>query len=113
MPRKGRLLELLVQHLEQFIVPEGVQVTSPEEFYDSTGQKIAEIDVTLRGKFGSAVIFIGIECRDRPAEGQQGAPWIREIHGKKEQLDVDKMLAVSTTGFTDPAVQAAEELGIE
>jgi hypothetical protein len=113
MPRKGRLLEIMVERLEEFLAPEGVVVESPEEFYDEDGKKIGEIDVTLRGNFGSSEVFVGIECRDRPSDGAQGRDWIREIKGKRDDLKVDKMIAVSTTGFTGPAINLADSWGID
>src|SRR5205809_423690 len=105
MARKGRFLEILVAQLEGLLAPEGIVVTSPEVFRQN-GKIIAEIDVTLRGKFGSSEIFVGLECRARPGDGPQGVPWIRDIKGKKDQCGVDKMIAVSTTGF----VPGAEDL---
>lgn len=114
MPRKGRLLEVMVHRLEEFLSPEGVVVRSPEEFYDEDGRKIGEIDVTLRGDFGSSKIFVGIECRDRPSDGPQGRDWIRELDGKRGDLKVDKMIAVSTTGFTVLAQDLADSsVGID
>ncbi len=112
MPREGRFLEILVEHLERFLAGEGIKVTSPEIFYKD-GVKVGEIDVTLRGDFGSSKIFVGIECRDRPRDGAQGTPWISEVSGKKNLFKVDKMVAMSSTGFTDPAVNAANDLGID
>lgn len=112
MPRQGRFLEIMVKHMQEFLAPEGINVQSPEIFYKN-GVKIGEIDVTLRGNFGSSRIFVGVECRDRPSDGPQGIPWISEIYGKKSLLEVDKMIAVSTTGFTVEAINSAKKLGID
>jgi hypothetical protein len=89
-----------------------MQVQSPESFYRN-GKQIGEIDVTLRGRFGTANIFVGIECRARPSEGPQGVAWLNEIVGKKENLCVDKMIAVSTTGFVPEALETAREQRID
>lgn len=113
MPRKGRFLEILVKYLQEFLGPEGIAATSPEEFYDEYGNKIGEIDVTLRGDFGSSKIFVGIECRDQPSHGPQGRGWIREIIGKRDDLNVDKMIAVSTTRFTQPAIDLANSSRVD
>lgn len=100
MPRKGRLLEQLVKHFQEQLAPQGVVVQSPEEFRDANGNKLGEIDVTLRGRFGTSRIFIGIECRDRPADAPQGNDWITQIDGKKRLFGADRMIALSSTGFT-------------
>jgi len=112
MPRQGRLLEILLKHIQQYLGPEGIKIRSPEEFFRD-GRKIGEIDVTLRGDFGSSRIFVGIECRDRPSEPPQGREWIREIKGKKDDLGVHKMIAVSTTSFTPQAVDLASQFDID
>lgn len=113
MSHKGRLLELLVKSFESALAGENVEVRSPERFKGADGNIIGEIDITLRGKFGSATMFIGVECRDRPADGPQGVDWIHEIKGKQHYLKVDRMIAVSTTGFTKPAQEAALKAGID
>ncbi|HEX8463128.1 MAG TPA: restriction endonuclease, partial [Abditibacterium sp.] len=112
MPRKGRFLEVLVERLEAFLSMEGIVVKSPEIFFKD-GKIIGEIDITLRGNFGSSRIFIGVECRDRPSDGLQGIDWIRTIYGKQQHLKVDKMIAVSSTGFTDDAVELATQWKID
>jgi len=53
MPRKGRFLEILVKHLQEFLGPKGLEIKSPELFYQN-GKQIGEIDVTVRGKLGSS-----------------------------------------------------------
>jgi len=112
MPRKGRFLEVLVKHLQGFLGTKGLEIKSPELFYEN-GKLIGEIDVTVRGKLGSSSIFVGIECRDRPKDGPQGIPWLTQIDGKKRLLKVHKMIAVSTTGFTPEAVKVAQDFGID
>jgi hypothetical protein len=91
---------------------EGVVVKSPEVFFKN-GKIIGEIDITLRGNFGSTSMFIGVECRDRPADGPQGINWIQAIYGKQAHLKVDKMIAVSSTGFRDEAIELARQFKID
>jgi hypothetical protein len=112
MPRKGRFLEILVKQLQEFLGPQGLIIKSPELFYKD-GKLIGEIDVTVRGKLGSSSIFIGIECRDRPKNGPQGIPWLTQIHGKQKLFNANKMIAVSTTGFTSESIRVDDELGID
>jgi hypothetical protein len=112
MPRKGRFLEILAGRLHEFLEPEGIIIESPKVFYRD-GKKIGEIDVALRGDFKSSKVFVGIECRDRPSDGPQGREWIREIRGKQIDLGIDKMIAISSTGFTEPATRLANSWGID
>lgn len=114
MPKSGRLLEVMVHRLQELLVHEGVIVTSPDKFCDKDGKVIGEIDVTLRFEFGGCEVVVGMECRDWPsANRRQGVGWIEAIKGKRDRLTVDKMIAVSTTGFTEPAVDFADSCGID
>lgn len=114
MAEKGRLLEVLMAKLQSHLSPEGVKVKLREKFFNKkTGKPIGEIDITVRGDFGTSKFFWGIECRDRPASGPQGLTWIREIVGKKQQLQTDKMIAVSSTGFTEDAEDFARSENID
>jgi len=56
---------------------------------------------------------VGIERRDRPSDGPQGLAWINELIGKKCRLRIDKLVAVSSTGFLPEALDAAREHGID
>ena len=101
-------------NLQSYLGPEGVDVKMRETFHSTeTGKQIGELDIAIRGEFGTSEFFVGIECRDRPANRPQGIPWIREIVGKRSQLGLDKMIAVSSTGFTADAEKYAEAENIE
>ena len=114
MVQQGHFLEIMMANLQSYLGPEGIDVKLREKFYNpESGRLIGEIDITVRGEFGTSKFFFGIECRDRPANGTQGLPWIREIVGKKRQLKPDKMIAVSSTGFTADAQQFADEESID
>jgi hypothetical protein len=84
MAQKGQFLEIMMANLQSYLGPAGIDVKLREKFYNpESGKQIGEIDITVRGEFGASTFFFGIECRDRPADGPQGLPWIREIVGKK------------------------------
>jgi len=110
---KWRELEILVSKLEESLAPEDIKVTSPERFYFEDGLQKAEVDVTLRMNVGSARMLIGLECRLRPSDGLQDAGWIEQVASKGRIVGAHKMIAVSGTGFTEPATRVARELGID
>ncbi len=93
MELKGRLLEILTHHVQEFLAPEGVRIQSPKIFIRD-GRRVAEVDVFISGNIGSAKISVGIECRGRPSGPRQGLPWIWEIWGKKQYLGINKMTEV-------------------
>lgn len=114
MAQPGQFLEIMMANLQSYLAPQGAKVRLREKFYNpESGKQIGEIDITLRGDFGTSKFFYAIECRDRPAEGAQGLPWITQILGKKKLLKPDKMIAVSSTGFTDDSQAFAADENID
>jgi hypothetical protein len=112
MTRKWRQFEILISQLQKMLAPEGAEIHSPERFYYEDGQQKAEVDITLRLNNGSSSLLIGFECRLRPSDGRQGPDWIENIAGRRDLINAHHMVAISGTGFTEPAKRAAEKLGI-
>lgn len=52
-----------------------------------------------------------VECRDY--KRKQHVQWIDELEGKAHRLNFKKVIAVSSSGFTTPAIAEAEERGIK
>jgi len=109
----GKDLEELIAFVERTLVPQGGTVETRKRLFMESGVQEVEFDVTVRGKLGSADISLLLECRDRPSQGSAPAAWIRELHGKRQQYRLHKVIAVSTTEFSEPAVKAASELDVE
>jgi hypothetical protein len=109
----GKDLEELIAFVERALVPEGGTVETRKRVFMESGVQEVEFDVTVRGKLGSADMSLLLECRDRPSQGAAPAAWIRELHGKRQQYRLHKVIAVSTTGFSEPAVKAASDLDVE
>jgi hypothetical protein len=70
-----------------------------------TGQ-LRQIDITIT-KHGK---ITHVECRKRASK--QDVMWIEELVGRKDSLGADKMIAVSASGFTKPAIIKAKAKGI-
>ena len=107
----GRRLERLVYALRKKLDGPDAEIVVRKRFYED-GVTVAEVDVfvnrTLSGKSHLSLF----ECRDRPANNGEGIPWIRELHGKRAQLEADAVVAVSTTGFKPQALALARRLQI-
>ena len=111
MPREGRNLEMLVTLFEGVLSPLGAIVKSPDFLDDLiTGQK-REVDISIRGKTGSADLLIICECRDRKA--LQDVTWIEQIAQKRGDVGAAKAIAISSSNFTEPALTKAKFLGID
>jgi hypothetical protein len=107
--KQGRNLELLLKRIQEFQVPDSV-VKSPEFVPDvDTGTK-REVDITVRQKKGNSEIFIAIECRDRGSV--QDIQWVEQLITKKESIQADALIAVTSSDFTSPAQVKANKRGV-
>lgn len=111
MARKGRDFEQLIEKLEKILLPEKAVIASPDFIVDKiTGQK-REVDISIKMEVGSVPILIIIECRDRQAD--QDTTWIEQLYTKTCDLNANKVIAVSSSGFSDNAVTKATHYGME
>jgi hypothetical protein len=113
MSASGKDLEQLVRTFEELVVPRGFTVTSNRKVSDDDGVPLAELDIEVRGRFGSTDICWLIECRDRPSEGPAPASWIEQLVGRRARFSFNKVTAVSSTGFSAGATSYAALQGIE
>ncbi|MBC8757302.1 restriction endonuclease [Kordia sp. YSTF-M3] len=75
----------------------------PNPHYKGTTR---QVDITVR-KGNSLTV---IECRMR--NRTQGSEWVDQLDGKRNSLGADKVIGVSASGFTKPAIAQAEALGV-
>ena len=115
MPKErndGKRLEQLVAMVEGMKLPEGFRVTSNESIRDDNGAQIAELDIAITGRIGSTTYTTIFECRDRPSEGAAPASWIEQLDSRRRRLKLDKIIAVSSTGFSPAAIDWARDSNI-
>ncbi|MFH2013293.1 MAG: hypothetical protein ABIJ37_11460 [Pseudomonadota bacterium] len=112
MSSNGKDLERIVASIEKLLLGKGFTVTANDKVFDGEGNQIAEFDISIEGKIGSTSFKWLIECRDRPSEGPAPGSWIEQLSGRKRRFGFDKVIAVSTTGFSIGANKAAKELNI-
>jgi len=110
MPRKGRSFEKLVKVLEE-LGTRGLQIKSPDFIKDNVTGKLREVDISIRGCVGSHDILVVIECRDRKTK--QGVEWIEQISEKTRDIGANKVIAVSSVGFTASAINKAKVKNID
>lgn len=103
--------EALVARIEKAAAPRDAVVKSPDRVQDITSGQLREVDASIRYKVGSADILITIECRKRRRKADQ--TWIEQLASKQASIGAARTIAVSSTGFTKPALDAATKYGIE
>jgi hypothetical protein len=109
----GKSLEQLVKLIEGALIPRGFSIESRERVYNDDGVQIAEFDIVITGKLGSAPLKWLIECRDRPSDGAAPGEWIEQLVGRRSRFNFGMVMAVSTTGFAEGAIEEAKRAGIE
>ncbi len=113
MSHDGKQLEALVAFVEKTFVPEGFKVTTNDRVFNDDGVQVAEFDVLVEGKVGTTDFQWLIECRDRPSSGAAPTAWIEQLVGRRARFNLNKVTAVSTTGFAAGAHEFAQTQGIE
>lgn len=109
----GTQLERLVELIEGCVLSKGFTVESRKRVYNDDGIQIAELDIVITGNIGSARFKWLIECRDRPSGGPASGSWIEQLAHRRSRFNFDKVMAVSTTGFSAGAKEEAERNGID
>ena len=104
MTNDGTQLENLVADVERRLMP-GFDVELHRKFYNDDGVQIAEFDIVITGDLGSSKIHWLIECRDR--EDAAPVSWIEQLVGRRQRFGIDRVFAVSTSGFSPGAIEFA------
>ncbi len=113
MPNDGKKLESLVAFIEAIQLPPGLNVETNSKIFDDDGAQIAEFDVMVSGLVGTTDFSWLIECRDRPSGGAAPVSWIEQLVGRRDRFKLNKITAVSTSGFSPAAKKHASVAGIE
>ena len=111
MPKRSNGFQRLIRRIYSSIKPKGATLTESALLKDSDADTEREVDVLIELQVADAVVRIGIECRDhaRAADVQ----WIDLVIGKYQRLPVDRIIAVSRSGFTKGASGKAKANRIE
>jgi hypothetical protein len=114
MTRKdGKKLEKLVAEIEEIAARDGKSIEINKKFYNDSGVQVAEFDIliTFASEVGENKWLI--ECRDRPSDGTAPVSWIEQLIGRKTVHELNRVIAVSTTGFSPGAIDCASKGCIE
>jgi hypothetical protein len=110
MPRAGRRFEQLIAELEKLLARTEVIVRSPDYIPGRKSGSRREVDVSVRGRFGSVEMLVVLECRDRNREDD--VTWIEQLASKRDEVGADLLIAVSSSGFSEGARRLADAHGV-
>ena len=107
MSDKSKFFEKQISRIYQLLEDSGAVVTWDDKMLDPDNpEQFRQIDISIK-KDG---VITHVECRDQ--KSKQDVKWVEELIGRKVSLNVDCMIAVSASGFTDGAIKKAEVYGV-
>lgn len=109
MPKRTNSFQKLITVIEKSISDEKTDVKESEFIKDNLGIN-REIDVLITTEINNTKIQIALECRDHGRD--QSLEWIDQIIGKYFNINIEKVVAVSSSGFSDAAVTKAKAYNI-
>ncbi|MEN8136497.1 MAG: restriction endonuclease [Thermodesulfobacteriota bacterium] len=98
--------EKQIKRIKELLESSEAEIIWDDKIADPDTGQLRQIDITIR-KDGKVT---HVECRKRGSK--QDVMWIEELVGRKDSLGADKMIAVSASGFTGPAILKAKAKGI-
>jgi hypothetical protein len=113
MPARSNPFQKLILRIHQQLAPVGINVTVEESGFTEEPSSGAprETDVKIIMQTPSGTEHVAVECRDH-ARAQEVA-WIDSLIGKYIDLGFDKVIAVSSSGFSSTALAKAQKFKIE
>ena len=110
MPKRSNDFQRLV-YLVRLNMAEGATVTESKMMRDRLTKTYREVDVVIKGKVGSQLVVVSVECRDHKRVADIG--WIDAMKTKHDRLETNALLLASSAGFTKEATRVAATYGIE
>ena len=110
MPRRTNAFQRLVTLLTATLAGQA-RVTESALLEDRVTGELREVDVLVVSIAATYQVNLGIEVISwsRPAD----TPWVERMRAKHDNLTTDKLILVSESGFSRPAMRKAQFYGIE
>ncbi len=110
MPHRSNFFQRLI-YLTRVNLGEGAEVFESKMLKDRITGQFREVDIVIRGRVGSEVVIVSIECRDHKRSAD--VTWIDAMKSKHERLDTNVLMLASANGFSAGAKALAEKYNIQ
>jgi len=113
MTKQTNAFQKAIYYIHQKLEDSNVKISESAELCELNIKKTIkrEIDVLIEKQLNDNIYRIAIECRDRSSKDD--ITWIDGLIGKYKNLPVNKIIAISHSGFSESAELKAEEEKIE
>lgn len=110
MPKRSNKFQKLITTIHASMA-NTVSVEESALLIDKETNEKREVDIVLRSHLGDYSVVLSVEVNDRSRRA--GSNWVEEMACKHQALVTDKLVLVSRSGFTEPALKKAKVKGIE
>jgi hypothetical protein len=111
MPKRTTREQQLVKKIYQAMATAGATVKESQEKTERGRNAKREIDLLIEQELFGTPIKIAVEVRGR--KRKDTLEWIDGLVGKYKDINVQKIIAISTSGFTDEAIIKARDENID
>jgi hypothetical protein len=110
MPKRTNKFQKLITAIHACIANNG-SVEESAFLVDKESGENREVDILIKSLIADCPIAISVEVIDRIRKA--GSDWVEEMAAKHQALLMDKLVLVSRSGFTKPALAKAKFKGID
>lgn len=110
MPKRSNKFQKLIAAIHGCIAND-VSVEESALLMDRETGEEREVDIVLKLQLGDYPVVLSVEVSDRSRRA--GSGWVEEMAGKHQALQTNKLVLVSRSGFTKPAMKKAKSREIE
>lgn len=111
MAKRSNLFQRIVHALYEGLKPAGGTVTESAQVLETTSGASREVDILAETAAYGTRLRIAVEVRGRAKTDD--VQWIDALVGKYRDLDLDKVIAVSASGFSKAARRKAASARIQ
>jgi hypothetical protein len=111
MPKRSTPFQKIITYIATKLAPAGATVRESVELRERGVQRPREIDTVIEANAGLTKFCVAVEARERSRKDD--IEWIDGLIGKYAGASVDRVVAVSRSGFSEGARQKAASHNIE
>ncbi len=111
MPKRTTPRQRVLAYIHRQLAPLEAKVSESAELQEGTSGAMREVDILIEQSVVGLPSRVAVEFRDRGRRSD--LEWIDQLIGKYADLGVDKVIAVSASGFSDSALRKARRHGVD
>ena len=111
MPKRSNAFQSLIHRFESILHGSGATVEESAMVHNPAAGKAEEIDILITFEIGGRSYRTGVAVRERSRKGDKD--WIRSLAKQRDQIGLDRIVAVHSRGFTQATNQLAESEHVE